>query len=391
VIAPGGGTGMNGAVYAEMGRDLSFQLEIVGQSRAPYDCYPETWQNGSPAPNLATFAQEVLSQGVLERTDALVCGSRGGQVVLPELWKAMGAAVPPAVVINGGVAMDLPVATTWPKSAVTFLLVGGQDYFRGNFGPQEYVADLRSRVPPGNNTTAILYVHEMQHMPQGALLVAVLPLMLRAISTWNADRRQPPLEALRGILRALNTSGWSGHLQYTKAGGAWDDIEFSPYTVSRHPVMESVPQESKVSAPVELTKHDQVRELFLAAATASKPGGGAPLPPDGSRFAAVANAAKAKAAKANTLMLPVAATRRGSNDCGRRCSGSLTPGGRSAVGSPVEATPISRALGIPRARYASPTASSMSGRASFATCEGSPGAGLFFFEQPMQQPFAACA
>merc|ERR1719433_2675444 len=103
--------------------------------------------------------------------------------------------------------------------------------------------------------------------------------MIRAISTWNADRRQPPLEAFRRILRALNSSGWSGRLQYTKAGGAWEDIEFSPYTVSRlPPSADIIPKESKTSAPIELTHHDQVRELFLAAATASKPGGGAPLP-----------------------------------------------------------------------------------------------------------------
>ncbi|CAE7821890.1 unnamed protein product [Symbiodinium sp. CCMP2592] len=40
VVAPGAGTGINGAIYSELGRNPSFKVEVVGRSRAPYDVYP---------------------------------------------------------------------------------------------------------------------------------------------------------------------------------------------------------------------------------------------------------------------------------------------------------------------------------------------------------------
>lgn len=33
-------------------------MELCGSRGAPYDRYPECWQNGKPAPNLETFAQD---------------------------------------------------------------------------------------------------------------------------------------------------------------------------------------------------------------------------------------------------------------------------------------------------------------------------------------------
>ncbi|CAJ1375721.1 unnamed protein product [Effrenium voratum] len=80
VVAPGGGTGINGAIYSELGRNPSFKVEVVGRSRAPYDVYPPCWPHGAPAPNLQTFAREVLETRVHERVKAMVFGSRGGQV-----------------------------------------------------------------------------------------------------------------------------------------------------------------------------------------------------------------------------------------------------------------------------------------------------------------------
>jgi hypothetical protein len=235
VIAPGGGTGINGAVYADLGKDPGFCVEIVGRSRAPYDCYPPDWPEGRSAPNLASFAQEVLGQSVLDRSDILIVGSRGGQVVLPALWQARGGAVPPALVINGGVAMNLPTPVRWPETAVTFLLLGGQDYFRGNQTPDDYVADAKSRVPKANDTTAILYVEEMQHMPQAQLLGALLRHMLKALRRWKVSCMLP-LKEFRYILETLQKElRWSGFLSYTKAPGVWENIAFGPFEVVRLP------------------------------------------------------------------------------------------------------------------------------------------------------------
>jgi len=353
VIAPGGGTGINGAVYAELGRDPRFRVEVVGQSRAPYDCYPETWPHGGPAPNLVSFAQDVLNQGVLERTDCLVCGSRGGQVVLPHFWQQRGAAVPPAVVINGGVAMGLPTHVAWPDSAVTFIMIGGQDNFRGNLGCEEYIADTKSRVPPNNSTTSILYVEEMQHMPQATLLSAVLPHLIKAVLLWQADRVDNFREELRHILQAMTSAGWRGRLMYTKAAGSWEEIDFGPYQVGKVSSQAMVQTPEKPAAPIEHTRHDEMKALWRAAVRATAPGGGVPNAKEGNRFAAAAAAAKVMATKREaaaqqrpSLPIPIA---RGEN--------MLTipvKAGQGRPRSPADPTPISRALGIARAPYTSP-------------------------------------
>jgi len=248
IVAPGAGTGINGAVYSELGRHPNFKVEVVGQSRAPYDVYPPCWQQGTPAPNLQSFADEVLDMGVHKEVEALIFGSRGGQVVLPHMWQAevQGhiASVPPAVVINGGCAMNLPAPVSWPENAVTFLLIGGNDFFRGGLSMEEYVAETRSYVPFANKSTAILCVNEMNHMPQQGLLRGVLRVMLRAITSWKADKTVP-VEHFRKILAFLKQDGWSGRLLYTTSAGSWEDIPFSSAVEKQ--------QAKKVTIPIHQT------------------------------------------------------------------------------------------------------------------------------------------
>lgn len=216
---------VNASVYRHLGRSHRFKMTTVGQSRAAYDRYPESWPNGSPEPNLESFAQDVLANSVVEWSDCLVLGSRGGQVVLPQLWKAKGIAVPPAVVINGGCAMQLPSPVDWPAAAVTFLLLGGMDEFRGGLPPAEYLMETISHVPKGSCTTAVLYVQEMKHMPQERLLGAILQLMLRTVLSWKASACTP-LEELHLLLSALASDCWSGLLLFTDNRGVWQDMVF---------------------------------------------------------------------------------------------------------------------------------------------------------------------
>lgn len=235
VVAPGAGTGANAAVYAELGRMPDFRLDIKGQARAPYDRYPASWQGGAAGPNLETFAAQLMDQGIVEQSECLVVGSRGGQVVLPSLWSRFGDGVPPAVVINGGCAMGLPTAVYWPTQAVTFLLIGGQDNFRGKASVEEYIADTKSRVPKGSSRTAILYVSEMQHMPQSALLGAVLPQMVRALLAWKraGASAPPPHDKMQAVLAAVKQQKqWSGCLMYTCGAGVWQDLPFGGATVA---------------------------------------------------------------------------------------------------------------------------------------------------------------
>merc|ERR1711874_638175 len=100
------------------------------------------------------------------------------------------------------IAMGLPIPVKWPETAVTFLLLGGQDYFRGQQGVSEYLADAVQRVPRANSTTAVLLVHQMVHMPQVELLTAILLPMIRAMRAWKASG-EIPADEFRIILQNL--------------------------------------------------------------------------------------------------------------------------------------------------------------------------------------------
>lgn len=169
---------------------------------------------------------ELLAQGVVERAGCLLFGSRGGQVVLPTFWRVRGSAVPPAVIINGGSAMKLPIDVAWPDAAVTFLLIGGQDFFRGTLSPEQHLIDIKSRVPTGNGTTAILYVREMQHVPQAPLLQLTLPLMLRVLQLWRGGGRDDLEDELEALAEALGDAGWSGELHFTPSPNDWEELAF---------------------------------------------------------------------------------------------------------------------------------------------------------------------
>jgi hypothetical protein len=218
---------MNSSVYAALARREGFSVEILGQSRAPYDRYPASWASeGAPTPNLESFALDLLGQSRFAYTDCLVLGSRGGQVVLPTLWQACGDEVPPAVVMNGGCAMGLPTPVHWPASAVTFVLLGGQDYFRGKMGMEEYLLDTERRVPDCNTTTAVLLVHEMVHMPQTELLMGILLHMIHAVTSWKSSDCVP-LDEFQAILHSLSVGGWSGKLAWKIGkGDAWMTEKF---------------------------------------------------------------------------------------------------------------------------------------------------------------------
>ena len=56
----------------------------------------------------------------------LVCGSRGGQVTLPALWR-LGCRLP-VVVVNGG-CCRAEVAWAWPAGVPVVLVTGGHDFF----------------------------------------------------------------------------------------------------------------------------------------------------------------------------------------------------------------------------------------------------------------------
>ncbi|CAE7639902.1 rnf141, partial [Symbiodinium necroappetens] len=127
IVAPGAGVKTLGTRFRALGAEPGFQVEVAGRKGVLYDRYPECWDTGAGAPNLRTFGEDLVRMGIHRRADCLIFGSRGGQVVLPLMWSALGDEVPPSVVVNGGCAMQLPgPAVRWPHRAVTVMLLGGQ-------------------------------------------------------------------------------------------------------------------------------------------------------------------------------------------------------------------------------------------------------------------------
>lgn len=231
VIAPGAGMKTSEKVFDQLKRpDSGFEVRVEGHSKASYDVYPPTWQNGRAGSNLQTFGEEVVRKGFANRSDCLLFGSRGGQVVLPVLWRAFGNDVPPAVVINGGCAMSIMPTEDWqywPVGTVTFLLMGGEDFFRGGHSPDQHILDAMSCVPLANGTTAILYVNQMKHMPQREILQPVLQLMLHAAMEWKISGTAPG-DKFGEILTAIRRGGFSGRLVHKcSLGDSWEEVSFS--------------------------------------------------------------------------------------------------------------------------------------------------------------------
>lgn len=78
------------------------------------------------APAAADAAEDHMAPRDAAGFDCLVCGSRGGQVTLPALWR-LGCRLP-CVVLNGGCARE-EAAWVWPTGVSVVLLTGGDDFF----------------------------------------------------------------------------------------------------------------------------------------------------------------------------------------------------------------------------------------------------------------------
>jgi hypothetical protein len=177
VIGPGAGRTFNMPAY----KILSKQYNIldIGKSNQQYDKYPPGWSDQtSNGPNLETFAEYIINTQIINYLDFLIVGSRGGQVVLPYLWRKLSY-IPPTLIINGG-CIKKSGEIIWPDNAISCVLLGGNDYFLGknddylkkNKGIYEYLKHC-------NIHTIIIYIDNMEHMPQQELMnIIILYLIL---------------------------------------------------------------------------------------------------------------------------------------------------------------------------------------------------------------------
>eukprot|EP00435_Cladocopium_sp_Y103_P015550 s4352_g3.t2 len=238
VVGPGAGVGSIGSVYLELDNHPELQVEMVGRKGMPYDCYPDSWQSGRPAPNLQSFGEDVVRIGVHNRVDCFLFGSRGGQVVLPILWHALRNATPPSVVVNGGCAMRLPgPPICWPERAVTVMLLGGQDFFRAGISRDEYLQRTFENVPDSNATTAFFFAARL-HSGKGRqdeVARAALRHLIFAALAWSPEAPQRiPLSHFDNAAEALLKEGFAGFMCF-KNGRNWSKKYFGQMPLDRQP------------------------------------------------------------------------------------------------------------------------------------------------------------
>jgi hypothetical protein len=162
-----------------------------------YDRYPSLWKKGTDDINLVSMVTDTeminpITQNIelgielcikneLEKgpIDCIVCGSRGGQVVLPTLWK-LGIDIP-CVITNAG-CIDSPCFHAYPISRVVFSTFG-KDYFHTK-NPQISINALQKCA----KSSILVHSYFEQHLPNDEYYKNILPLMIEAAINGNITK-----------------------------------------------------------------------------------------------------------------------------------------------------------------------------------------------------------
>ena len=186
LIGPGSGAKMNGQVYAEL-EHAGYTVHQVHDQDTGYDVdpsnpskyrYPRDWDRlgaslmpAAGVRDLASLARDLVWPKLLELVSkgegpaAVLCGSRGGQVTVGELWDNYWEG--PTLIINAGchVRRNLPAV---PMALAT----SGRDFFETRsiaFTQKELVERCAGPV--------LHYHHSTDgHMPL-SLMVVIVPLV----------------------------------------------------------------------------------------------------------------------------------------------------------------------------------------------------------------------
>ena len=159
VLQPGAGYNMNRDMYTYLERK-GHTIRLIGDTHIKYqgyDEYPATWPDDIKTwnrnePNLCTLAHALIEDKALNNIDILICGSRGGQVTLHELWNLgwrgrtinlnASAMVPPRdIPANAALVLVSFGADTFPTHNPTYMQTlckkypGIIDHFHANKEP----------------------------------------------------------------------------------------------------------------------------------------------------------------------------------------------------------------------------------------------------------------
>lgn len=170
-----------------------YNIILLGHSciGSGYDRYPPYWENGTNSFNLIdmTTSDEVFNpitqqvelgiakniKKILETNDihCIVCGSRGGQVILPTLW-TLGIDIP-SVILNGG-CINSPCLYKLPESRVV-LSTFGKDYFPTS-NPEISIEAINDNK--FSNKTILVHSYFESHRPNDDYLKNLLPHLINA-------------------------------------------------------------------------------------------------------------------------------------------------------------------------------------------------------------------
>ena len=170
VLQPGSGYygGMSNAYRALEG--AGHTVHLVGNTGTSgykeYDNYPPDWPGGQSPFNLRSFAKIVHTEIQSIKPDVLICGSRGGQVTLHELW-TLGFETP-TICLNAGVLHDRnkPIPAK-PLVLVTF----SEDYFPQK-NPETICQALNSRQCDSITDLWLCHVEQEKHTGENGKIVS---------------------------------------------------------------------------------------------------------------------------------------------------------------------------------------------------------------------------
>lgn len=167
VICPGAGTYSNRIAYQYL--EKSYQVIYICKSdkysQSKYDKYPPNWESNSFVENTGEHLggiSQIVSDYIKWNyiPEAIICGSRGGQVTLGKIWESFWRG--PCLVINAGC---LTSKTYIPKKVLVLFIIMENDYFT-SVNTVEKVKILFDRYKSNTNQNGfVFYLPREYHMP----------------------------------------------------------------------------------------------------------------------------------------------------------------------------------------------------------------------------------
>ena len=225
VLQPGAGYTLNRNMYTHLEREGHI-IRLIGNTKdikyQGYDKYPRTWEDDIKTwdrneRNLCTLAHELIEDEALNNIDILICGSRGGQVTLHELWNLGWR----GRTINLNASAIVPPRDI-PANAALVLVSFGADYFPTR--DPTYVQELCKKYL---GIIDHFHANEEAHVPsKGQLITAISeivrvtmshpnpnpnPMQCRGTDTHTRERREMKRDIFDTVL------GMSDEEEYNKA------------------------------------------------------------------------------------------------------------------------------------------------------------------------------